>query len=40
MYYAIIIAAIIACVAFLMWYRKKQAASGPAAKSPQKGIIR
>lgn len=40
MYYAVIIVAILGCVGFLMWYRKKQAASAPANRAPQKGIIK
>ena len=41
MYYAVIIVAILGCVGFLLWFRKKQAASAPGGnKPPQKGIIR
>ena len=37
----VVLAAIIGCVAFLVWFRKKQAATGgPGGKPPQKGIIR
>jgi hypothetical protein len=40
MYYVVIIAAIVGCVAFLLWYRKKQYAGQAAQKGPQKGIIK
>ncbi len=42
LYYVIIIAAILGCVGFLVWNKKKQAGtgSGGASKPPQKGIIR
>jgi hypothetical protein len=42
MYYAVIIIAIVGCVAFLLWFRKKQQGAGAAgpAKAPQKGIIK
>lgn len=40
MYYAVIIIGILGCVGFLVWYRKKQAASAPAGKAPQRGIIK
>jgi hypothetical protein len=36
----LVLAAIIGCVAFLVVYRKKQAAAGGAGKGPTKGIIR
>ena len=40
MYYAVIIVGIVGCVAFLVIYRKKQAAAAGAGRPPQKGIIR
>ena len=40
MYYAVIVACILGCVGFLLWYRKKQAGSQPQAKAPQRGIIK
>jgi hypothetical protein len=36
----VVLAAIIGCVAFLVVYRKKQAAGAAPAKGPTKGIIR
>lgn len=37
----IVLAAIIGCVGFLVWYRKKQAGAGPGGnKPPQRGIIK
>ncbi len=42
LYYIVIIVAILGCVGFLVWIKKKQAASSPggAAKGPQRGIIK
>jgi uncharacterized membrane protein len=42
-YYVVIIVAILACVAFLVWNKKKQAGSAPnpsGGKGPQRGIIK
>jgi hypothetical protein len=40
LYTVVILAAIAGCVAFLVWNKKKQAASSAAKPGPQKGIIR
>jgi hypothetical protein len=40
MYYVVIITLIVIFVGIFIYIRKKQAAQGPQAKGPQKGIIR